>query len=66
MRQATRDFVGDMLDQGAAERDIQKLLAAADPEHRHILGERALCGGELKGSAAVFGFDCRVPRRLPE
>src|SRR3984893_7965288 len=66
MRQAIRDFVRDMLDQGAAERDIQELLAAADPEYRHVLGERALCGGELEGSAPVLGLDCRVPRRLPE
>ena len=66
MRQAIRDFVRDMLDQGAAKRDIQELLAAADPEHRHVSGERAVCGGELEGSAAVLGLDCRVPRRLPE
>ena len=66
MCQAIRDFVRDMLDQGAAESDIQELLAAADPEHRHVLGERTLCGGELEGGAAVLGLDCRVPRLLAE
>jgi len=45
MRQAIRDFVWDVLDQRAAERDIQELLAAADPEHRHRLCESASYGG---------------------
>jgi hypothetical protein len=36
VRQAIRDFVRDALDQGPAERNIQELLAAADPEHRHL------------------------------
>ena len=66
MRQAIRNLVRDMLDQSATERDIQELLAAADPEHWHVLGERALCGSELEGSATVLGLDYRVPHRLPE
>ena len=38
VRQCPRHLVRDMLDQGAAQRHIQQLLAAADPEHRHLVG----------------------------
>ena len=66
VRHAARDLVGDVLDQGSAERDIQQLLAAADAEHRHPSGKRAPRGGELEGGPAVLGGDARVPGRRAE
>ena len=40
-----------MLDQRAAEDDVQQLLAAADAEHRHVAGERPLGDLDLEGGA---------------
>jgi acyl-CoA thioester hydrolase len=66
VRYAARDFVRDVLDQGAAEHDIQQLLAAADAEHRHPSGERALRRGEFESGPAVFGGDTRMAGRRAE
>ena len=41
VRQGVRHLVGDVLDQGAAERHVQQLLAAADAKHRHFPHQRA-------------------------
>ena len=41
MLEAIRDAVGDMLDQRAAEHDVQQLLPAAYPEDGKIAPERA-------------------------
>ena len=59
---ALGDRVGDVLDQLAAQHDVQQLLAAADAQHRLVAVERALGDGELEGGAAVLGDDRRVPR----
>ena len=40
--EAARHGVGDVLDQVAAERDVEQLLAAADAEDRQVARERAL------------------------
>jgi hypothetical protein len=62
VRQAIRDFVWNVLDQGPAERNIQELPAAADPEHRHFPGEGAFRGGELElvRQSLVVTLGCRV------
>ena len=61
VRQAARYFVRNMLDQSAAERDIEQLLTAANSEHRHVASECPFGGGEFEGSPAIFGFDRWVP-----
>ena len=66
VRQGIRDLVGDVLDQGAAERHVEQLLAAADAEHRHLAGKRASGRGELERGAAILGGDRRMPGRRAE
>src|SRR5262249_34775922 len=66
VRDATRHLVRDMLDQGAAEHDVQQLLAAADSEHRHPSLYSTPGRGELEGGAAVFGLDRGMTGLGPE
>ena len=56
-----RDLVRNVLDQRAAEYDVQQLLAAADAEHRHVPVERLACNRPFEGGARVLGRDRRVP-----
>ena len=56
------DRVGNVLDQLAAQHDVQQLLAAADAQHRLVLRQRAPGDAELEGGAAVLGDHGRVPR----
>ena len=51
----------DVLDQFAAQHDVQQLLAAADPQHRLVGRQRPLGDAELKGGAAVLGDHRGVP-----
>ena len=62
MRDAIGHLVRDVLDQSAAERNIEELLATANSEHRHAARQRSLRRGELEGGAAVLGLDRRVLR----
>ncbi len=57
-----RDRVGDVLNERAAERDVQELLAPADAEHGHLLSDRAVGQGELEGGPIVLGRDRLVAR----
>ncbi len=50
-----------MLDQRAAERDREQLLAAADAEHRQVAGERAAGQRELGRGAALLQRHRRMP-----
>ena len=47
------DHLGQVLDEVAAERDVQHLRAAADREHRHVARERGLQQREL-GAVALL------------
>ena len=60
--QRVGDRVGNVLDQLAAQHDVQQLLAAADAQHRLVAVERALGHAELEGGAAVLGDHRRVAR----
>ena len=62
VRQRIGDGVGDVLDQLAAQHDVQQLLAAADAEHRLVLRQGTLGHAELEGGAAILGDDRRVAR----
>ena len=53
--------VGDVLDQRAAERHRQKLLAAADAEHRHVARQRPVGERQFGGGAALLQGHRRVP-----
>lgn len=66
MLERARHFVGNVLDERAAQRDVEQLLAAANAQHRLVGGERALGDGELEGGALVLGGDALVPRRRTE
>ena len=48
---AVADRVGQVLDEGAAEGDVQQLHAAADAEHRHLALERGAGQRDLEGVA---------------
>src|SRR5882724_10633500 len=54
------DLVGNVLDERAAEDDVQQLLAAADAEHRLVALERALGDRQLEGGALFLGLHCRM------
>ena len=60
------DFVRDVLDQRAAQRYRQQLLAAANAQHRQVPGERALSHRHLEGGAPVLGGDARMFFGCPE
>src|SRR6478735_1131132 len=45
--------IGNMLDQGSAERDIEQLDATANAEHRHIALVGAPGESELEGVASL-------------
>jgi hypothetical protein len=49
------DVVGQVLDQRAAERDVQQLHAAADPEHRQVAFQRAQRQRDLRAVAVGPG-----------
>ena len=49
--------VRDVLDERAAKRHVQKLLAAANAQHRHIAGHGAFGDGQFEGGAPVLGLD---------
>jgi len=58
------DCVGNMLDEGAAERDVEYLEAAANREDRKIESDRVLDQSDFEGIASRgdtvgFGMDCR-------
>ena len=59
--QRVGDGVGDVLDQRAAQRHRQKLLAAADAEHRHVARQRAVGQREFGGGAAFLQRHRGVP-----
>jgi hypothetical protein len=61
-----RDLVRNVLDQRAAEHDVQELLAAADAEHRKVAIERPPRDRPFEGGARVFRRDRRVPVGRPE
>ena len=59
-------ILGDVLVEGAAERGVEDLEAAADREGREPAGERIACEGDLEVvDGAVHAVRLRV-RRLPE
>src|SRR3546814_12350967 len=62
MRQRVLNLVGDVLDERAAEHHVQKLLAAADAEHRQVAVEGAAGNRRLEGGAAVLGAHRLVAR----
>ena len=61
-----RHRVRDVLDEGAAQRHVHQLLAAADAEGGHRLPVRAAGNGKLEGGAPVLGGDGLVPCRGAE
>ena len=54
VRQRVRHGVGDVLDQRAAQHDVEQLLAAADAEHRLVALDRALGDRPLEAGAALL------------
>src|SRR5690242_65517 len=66
MGERVADLVRDVLDQGAAENDVQQLLTAADAEHRHVAGERALGDLDLEGGALRLQLHRGMARRRTE
>ena len=64
MRERVGDAVRDVLDQRAAERHREQLLAAADAEHRHAARQRAACQRELRRGAPLLQRHRRVPPGL--
>ena len=61
-----RHLIGDVLHQAPAQDDVQKLLAAADAQHRHVARERSAERRGLEGGAALLGLDAGVAARRPE
>ena len=53
--------VRDVLDQRAAEHDVEQLLPAADAEHRHVALDGTLGDRPLEPGAPLLGLDRRVP-----
>src|SRR5262245_58500450 len=49
MRQRVGNLIRDVLDQRAAEYDVEELLAAADAEHRQVPGESTAGDREFEG-----------------
>ncbi len=60
MFERPRHLVGNVLDQPPAEDDMEQLLAAADPEHRQIAGQRGPGQRQLEGGAALLRGDAGV------
>ena len=61
VRQGVGHGVGDVLDQRAAERHRQQLLAAADAQHRHVARQRAAQQRQFGRGAAFLQRDGVVP-----
>ena len=61
--QSVGPLAGDVLHEGAAERDVEDLDAAADREQRHVVGHGATGEAELEVVAGRRDVvDGRVPR----
>ena len=64
VRQRLGDGVGDVLDQLAAQHDVQELLAAADAEHRLVLRSSAplvTANSKAVRRSLVITVACRAP-----
>ena len=61
MRQRVRHRVRNMLDQRSAQRHRQQLLAAANPQHRHVPRQRPAQQRQLRRGPALFQRHRLVP-----
>ena len=59
--QRARHGIRDVLDQRAAQHDVEQLLAAADAEHRQVAVQRASRDRPLEPGAALLEPDGGVP-----
>src|SRR5258707_15740917 len=60
VRQRARDLGGNVLDQRAAERDVEELLAAADAEQGLVGGEGAARDRQAECGPAALGWHLLV------